>query len=55
MVNMYDSAIQRWESQKVSGEPPEFSENLCVVGVLGDNGTYEVRPVSGRLSQTYSC
>ena len=40
---MYDPATQLWASQDVSGEPPEPGEHLCVVGVPGDNGTYEVR------------
>ena len=39
---MYDPVTQRWGNQKVSGEPPNPSEDLCVVGVSGDNGTYEV-------------
>ena len=39
---MYDFATQQWDSQAVSGELPNPSENLCVVGVPGDNGTYEV-------------
>lgn len=42
-VYMYEPISQQWGSQKVSGDHPAQVENLCVVGVEGDNDTYEVR------------
>jgi hypothetical protein len=39
---MYNVATQQWVSQATSGERPEPSRNLCAVGMLGDEDTYEV-------------
>ena len=41
-VWMYDPVSQRWASQEVSGDIPNETENQCVVGAQGDDGTYEV-------------
>lgn len=39
---MFEPVSQQWRSQVVSGEPPPLAYKPCVVGVRGDNGTYEV-------------
>jgi hypothetical protein len=41
-ITMYNVATQEWALQKTSGEPPIPSRNLCAVGVLGEEDTYEV-------------
>ena len=41
-VFMFDPASRRWASQQTSGAVPMPVTNPCVVGVPGDNGTYEV-------------
>lgn len=41
-VSMYEPVSQQWRSQEVSGTLPSPVTNPCVVGVPGDNETYEV-------------
>ena len=42
-VWMYEPGSDKWARQKVSGDVPTERQNQCVVGVQGDEGTYEVR------------
>lgn len=39
---MFEPVSQRWRKQQVTGTPPAPASGQCVVGVQGDNGTYEV-------------
>ena len=39
---IYEPISQQWQSQKVTGNLPTKVDNPCVVGVEGDDGTYEV-------------
>ena len=41
-VSIYNHATQVWQTQKVIGDLPHLSSEPCVVGMPGDNGTYEV-------------
>jgi hypothetical protein len=41
-VSMFDPETQQWRSQATTGDIPGERENACVVGVEGDDGTYEV-------------
>lgn len=41
-VYLFEPVSQQWRKQEVSGTPPAPVTNPCVVGVEGDNGTYEV-------------
>ena len=42
-VSIFDPISQQWSTQQVSGTKPSPVVNPCVVGVLGDDNTYEVR------------
>lgn len=42
-VSIFDPFSQQWSSQEVSGTKPSPVVDPCVVGVQGDNNTYEVR------------
>lgn len=39
---MYEPYSKKWLSQQTSGDIPTETTNQCVVGVQGDEGTYEV-------------
>ncbi|KAK4172368.1 hypothetical protein QBC36DRAFT_247700 [Triangularia setosa] len=41
-ITMYDPFHKKWYSQKTSGAIPTPRYQLCLVGVNGDNGTYEI-------------
>lgn len=41
-VSMFDPTSRQWASQQTSGTVPMPVTNPCVVGVQGDNNTYEV-------------
>ncbi len=41
-VSMFDPLSQQWSSQEVSGTTPDPVVHTCVVGVKGDDDTYEV-------------
>ena len=41
-VAIFDVDSQQWARQRTSGNKPVSSQNTCLVGVKGDNGTYEV-------------
>lgn len=41
-VTMYEPASQQWQSQTTTGDAPLPLMNPCVVGLEGDNNTYEV-------------
>jgi hypothetical protein len=41
-VSLYDPHSQQWESQLVSGEYPDQTMSACMVGIEGDEDTYEV-------------
>lgn len=41
-VHMYEPLSQQWQSQFVTGDIPTVVEDPCVVGLAGDDGTYEV-------------
>ena len=43
---MYEPVSQRWQTQRTTGDIPPISENQCVVGIQGDDNTYEVGPNS---------
>lgn len=38
---MFEPVSKQWHTQKVTGDHPQFSQSQCVVGLEGDNGTYE--------------
>jgi hypothetical protein len=42
-VSMFDPWTQQWREQATTGDMPGETENACVVGVEGDDGTYEVQ------------
>ena len=39
---MFEPVSKQWKTQPVTGDPPDSTLNQCVVGVQGDNGTYEI-------------
>ena len=39
---IYEPSEKRWYTQKASGDIPPGRSHPCVVGVNGDNGTYEM-------------
>ena len=39
---MFDPISLQWASQQVTGDIPKETQNQCVVGAEGDDGTYEV-------------
>lgn len=41
-VSIFDPFSQQWSSQEVSGTKPSPVVDPCVVGVQGDNNTYEI-------------
>ena len=41
-VYMYEPLSQQWQTQKATGDLPNQATNFCVVGVEGDDDTYEV-------------
>jgi hypothetical protein len=45
-VSMFDPWTQQWRSQATTGDVPGETENACVVGAEGDEGTYEVQTSS---------
>ena len=48
---MYEPQSQQWRSQSTTGQIPSPVLNPCVVGVEGDNGTYEVRKALQDMSR----
>ena len=43
-VRMYEPLSQKWHNQTATGEAPALlMDKLCVVGIEGDDNTYEVR------------
>ncbi len=42
-VYLFDPMSRTWQEQAASGSPPTAVLSPCLVGVEGDNGTYEVR------------
>lgn len=44
-VSIFDPISQEWSIQRVTGTKPQPATGLCVVGVQGDDGTYEVYPI----------
>lgn len=41
-VSMFDPVSQQWSAQEVSGTKPTPAVNSCVIGLQGDDDTYEV-------------
>ena len=48
-VSMFDPISQQWSFQKVSGTKPSPVVSPCVVGVQGDDKTYEVSHIPVEL------
>ena len=48
-VSMFEPLSQQWSSQEVSGTKPSPVVDPCLVGVQGDNNTYEVRYTHNRF------
>lgn len=48
-VSMFDPASQQWSSQEVSGTKPSPVLNPCIVGIQGDENTYEVSHILTEL------
>lgn len=42
-VALFDPTTQQWQTQVATGDVPDSFVNACVVGVQGDEDTYEVR------------
>jgi hypothetical protein len=42
-ITFYDPYIDRWYSQKVTGDIPAYRESFCAVSAKGDNGTYKMQ------------
>lgn len=42
-VSMFDPESQQWSHQTTSGPKPRIAESPCVVGIQGDDDTYEVQ------------
>lgn len=45
IVHIYEPGSMEWKSQATTGTVPPPVTDPCVVGVQGDNGTYEVRQI----------
>nr|CDP31338.1 Putative protein of unknown function [Podospora anserina S mat+] len=41
-ITVYDPLYKKWYSQQTTGAIPTPRYQICVVGVKGDNGTYEI-------------
>lgn len=41
-ITIYEPGSRQWHNQTATGDVPEGRDKACVVGVQGDNGTYEV-------------
>ena len=42
-VYVYEPLSGQWQTQKVTGQiPPAIQLETCIIGVEGDEGTYEV-------------
>lgn len=56
-IDIYDLSQKRWYTQTASNGPgqlPEPREGFCAVGLLGDNGTYEIFLFGGGVQSTDS-
>ncbi|QIW95224.1 hypothetical protein AMS68_000742 [Peltaster fructicola] len=51
-VNMFDPVTQQWRIQRTTGSIPQPNRNPCLVGVPGDNGTYELFMYGGQQRAT---
>ncbi|KAL9034613.1 MAG: hypothetical protein Q9214_006967 [Letrouitia sp. 1 TL-2023] len=50
-VSIFDPISQQWSVQSVTGTKPQPATAPCVVGVQGDNGTYEIFWYGGRVEE----
>lgn len=48
-LSIFEPVSKQWQTQLVTGNPPECTESQCVVGVQGDNGTYEIFMYGGQV------
>jgi hypothetical protein len=49
---IFDPETQQWQNQVTTGDIPGETANACIVGVEGDDGTYEVWFPSAVLSSS---
>ncbi|KAL8716468.1 MAG: hypothetical protein Q9225_006206 [Loekoesia sp. 1 TL-2023] len=50
-ITIYEPQRQTWHYQTSTGDIPAGRDAPCVVGVQGDNGTYEIFMYGGRVNQ----
>ncbi|KAG8531938.1 uncharacterized protein KY384_003574 [Bacidia gigantensis] len=50
-VPVFDPISQQWSIQRTTGTKPQAAKNPCVVGVPGDDGTYEIFWYGGRVGE----
>lgn len=53
-IHIFDLADQKWLTQATSGDIPEKRVNHCVVGLPGDEQTYEIFLYGGHLGDHYT-